>query len=182
MSRRNLPCPARQVLGELTLNAHGDIVDLDEKHDDPPVDLSILSLAAAANENVPPAAAARPARKRRGKYNPRLTYEQRDDILKLWMDGWSAPKIIAHYALKSIPLKLSTLDTLLRRLRREDRIGLHSIHHIRRLKYSHLERKQMADINKAHNAWTYDQIVDEWRLWWGRMYNRDAPNALRPSH
>ena len=53
------------------LNAHGDIFDLDEKHDDVPVNLAMLSLAServfAGNENRPPPA----ARKKRGKYTRR---------------------------------------------------------------------------------------------------------------
>jgi Arc/MetJ family transcription regulator len=124
MSRRNPPRRARQPLCEMVVNAHGDIVDLDEKYDDPPVDLAMLSLVsehvAADNENAAP----RAARGKRGKYNTPLTYEQREKIIGYWMDGWTAPKIIKHFALDSVSIKRSTLDSMLRRLRREDRISL----------------------------------------------------------
>jgi transposase len=98
------------------------------------------------------------------------------------MDGWTAPKIIKHFALDSVSIKRSTLDSMLRRLRREDRISLITVRRPRRPKYSATERQEIANINKAHNEWTYNQIAAEWRLWWGRFYNRDAADAPTPSH
>ena len=182
MSRRNPPRAARQPLGELIVNAYGDIVGMDEKHSDPPVDLAILSLAsehvAAGSENRPPPAA---ARRKRGKYT-RLTDEKRKEVIGWWMDGWTAPKIIRQCALDSIQLKPSTLDSILRRLREEDRISLASVRHPRRPKYSSTQKHEMVNISNAHNEWTLDQVAAEWRLWWGRMYNRDAADAPTPSH
>ena len=39
----------------------------------------------------------------------------------------------------------------------------------------------MADIQKQHNEWTYDQMAAEWRRWWSRQNNgrEDGPT---PSH
>lgn len=149
MSRRNPPRAARLVLGELIVNANGDLVDLDEKHDDLPVNLDMLSLAsahvAAGQENRPPPA----ARKKRGPYN-RLTDEQRKTVIGWWMDGWTAPRIIRQLALDSIQLKPSTLDSILRRLRKEDRISLVTVRHTRRPKYTEMQRQEIANISNAH--------------------------------
>ena len=109
MSRRNPPRNARQPLGKLIVKADDDIVDLDEKHDDPPVDLAMLSLAsgqvAAGDDNAPP----RAARGKRGKYNNHLTYEQREKIIGCWMDGWTAPRTIRHFALDSVSINAPLL-------------------------------------------------------------------------
>ena len=184
MSRRN---PSRAVkrarspLAELQINASGDVVDFDEKYNDPP-DLSILSLASAqvaAVENQPPPPK---QRKKRGKYNGRLNLDQRKEILHMWIsDGLDAPHIIAHFALKGVPIKSSTLDSLLRRYRKEDRISLVRTHIVRNPKYTYEAYKAMADIQKQHNEWTYDQMAAEWRCWWSRQNNgrEDGPT---PSH
>ena len=106
MSRRN---PSRAVkrarspLAELQINASGDVVDFDEKYNDPP-DLSILSLASAqvdAVENQPPPPK---QRKKRSKYNGRLNLDQREEILHMWIsDGLDAPHIIASFRAQRRP-------------------------------------------------------------------------------
>ena len=100
----------------------------------------------------------------------------------MWIsDGLDAPHIIAHFARKGIPLKSSTLDSLLRRYRREDRTSLITHHIVRHPKYSYEAYKAMANIQKRDNKLTYDQIAAEWRLWWSRQHNgsEDGPT---PSH
>ena len=163
---------ARSPLVELSPNH----ADLEEKYPDPP-NLSLLSLASeqvAADENQPPAPK---QRKKRGKYHPRLTTEQRKEILTMWVsEGQDAPHIIAHFARKGTPIARSTIDNIIRRVRDEDRIELKLVRTVRRTKYGYEEYKVLADIQEQHHQWTYDQVRAEWKLWWSGQHNGgDAP-------
>lgn len=209
MSRRNPSRAAhkrrtRTPLAELGVNAHGDIVDFEEKHEDPP-NLNLLSSLASAQVIAPDANAAdfnpadpdeatedeatteekedqpAPPRKKRGKYNPRLNIKQREEVMEMWIDGKDAPKIIAHFARKGVALKSSTIDSMLRRLREEDRIALKTTHIVRQPKYTYEAYKAMADIQLAHAQWTYDQVAAEWKVWWSRQ-NNGRTDGPTPSH
>ena len=173
---------ARSPLAVLQTNAAGDIVDFEEKYNNPP-DANLLSLAVVAdekdekeNQRPPPK-----PRKKRGKYKPRLTTKQRTDILSMWIsDSFDAPRILAHYALQGVVIPPSTLDSLLKRYRKEDRIELHAHRIVRRSKYTEDDYRQMANIQKANNKLTYDQVIAEWRDVWSRAH--DGAEAPKPSH
>jgi transposase len=57
----------------------------------------------------------------------------------------------------------------MRRQRREGRVALKP-HHSRRPKYDGIERRQMANIQKDNQQWTYDQVRAAWKEWWSREH------------
>jgi transposase len=169
MSRRGPPRNAkrvRQPLAEVDTNIPDHTLP----------DVGLLSLASAAvQQPSSPPSPPRP-RKKRGKYRPRLTTEQRLEILRMWIsEGQDAPHIIAHFARQGVQIPKSTLDNIIRNQRKEGRVALKNKQH-RRPKYSTEEREALAKIQKDHNNWSYDQVRAEWRLWWSRKHHgEDAP-------
>ena len=152
--------------------------DDEEKHsqiDEPaPAPLETLAIVCA---NPPPP---RP-RKKRGKYKPRLTTEQRTEIVHMWVnEGRSKPNIIDAFQKRGIMIPPSTIDTIIARHRKTNRIAI-TQPRSRSLKYKHEERERIANIQKEHNDWTYDQVAAQWRREWSH-HNGGRECPKRPSH